>query len=368
MWGATMMCVDDCLSPRINISPPNTCVTNCLISPYIYLDGNKCVQKCTPPSQNIYTANLTCVLACTNPLPYIVTNSDGTMNCVSSCPKFLNNDKLNCVTSCTNYVFNNLYCQDTCNVGYMFTDAQNQKNCVTVCPDIYKNVDVNRNCLLACPLYQIGINCVDQCTGSYPYLLKPNCLKSCPSDLTRLDGPFDSTNMLVNVNICDIKCTNFFARLSDNTRICRDQCITFVKKMNGLYKCMNLTCDPSDSTYLNLCFSSCPLNSKNLAGICIPNCPSNTPLLQIPSSSLILDLTLNNQIQLYYAIYTFLNSISDSSKLTCVSACTTPKIIYHSTCIDICPSGRFVDEKGNCIENCNKFEVESAIKIQVKSL
>ena len=161
--------------------------------------------------------------------------------------------------------------------------------------------------------------------------------------------------MIVNVNICDIKCTNFFARLSDNTRICRDQCITFVKKMNGLYKCMNLTCDPSDSTYLNLCFSSCPLNSKNLAGICIPNCPSNTPLLQIPSSSLILDLTLNNQIQLYYAIYTFLNSISDSSKLTCVSACTTPKIIYHSTCIDICPSGRFVDEKGNCIENCNKF-------------
>ena len=90
-----------------------------------------------------------------------------------TCPKFLNNDKLNCVTSCTNYVFNNLYCQDTCNVGYMFTDAQNQKNCVTVCPDIYKNVDVNRNCLLACPLYQIGINCVDQCTGSYPYLLKP---------------------------------------------------------------------------------------------------------------------------------------------------------------------------------------------------
>ena len=215
------------------------CMNNCSnvnegLNKQLYIDGNKCVETCSPynrffVSQKIYGEQ--------NISKY----------CLTDCPigyEFYNENSYECSGICYNYYITN---KDP-NV--------NAKKCVENCDSIYPYILIHNNthkeCVEFCPdgkmYYDETKTCYDSCPPTAPFHEKGNfeCIKECPSK---------KANKKTKECVTDCEINQFWAEETQNkvtTKMCYDNC--------------NQTNYAQFSTFDKKCVKDCGQEDENLQG------------------------------------------------------------------------------------------------------
>ena len=330
-----------------------------------YISGSGsflCVENCG--SKKIYEDY--CVSNCPSEAPYIQ-KSGNIVKCVNSCgSNYVVLFKNECMSSCpAGYSANSTYkiCYPNCKHGEKFNVDLGK--CETTCPDdnsYYENTKIFGNLFIYV--------CRKSCIGTNKFVKDENdkqCVSKCP----------ENNNFITfNSNVCIPKCqsSQYFkdtetSGISYKIYQCLDSCPTdqgyfYVKDNNVLKK---------------KCYKGCPTGFNFIVDntqdkfICISACPLTHPFYLESSKGTksyytCLDYNPCSGINNYYYIGNCLNGDGCKDKKflfvenkSCVTECSSTnkfktKSGQITICQNHCESEYFIDSENNCLEECPKIE------------
>ena len=256
------VCLDDCSTAQKNYiyfyEPERVCKKECKQGDFIYQDGKnyKCMSNCSNINEGL------------NKQLYIDGNK-----CVEKCPKYKK-----FFVSQKEYGEKNIskYCMTDCPKGYEFY-KENAYECSGICYDYYiTNRDPNVN----------GKECVQKCEGIYPYIyIHNNTHKECVEFCSGEKKYYDSTNTCYDICpptspfhekgsfICLDKCTS--GKANKKTMECVTDCeinqFWAEETQNSVtttmcYDNCNQTNYAQFSTFDKKCVKECDKENSNLQG------------------------------------------------------------------------------------------------------
>ena len=411
-------CVSSCNENEINVES-NT-ITK-------FVDNNMCLSSC-PPNKNFIVYNPTtdgeltgsnslqyqCLTDCPKNISYysIITNSDTTVNaCKNSCQAYITNRDPNINAK---LCFDDIGCSG--NNPYFILDNNNQKECLSKCPDDkpYYNSDNNENieCLDKCPNNNVTLPdafaCfpVGQCNTRKIRFKKRECVNDCSPKEKIFVNPVD------NINYCIDTCNdlvNSYLEVPGLYLTYDDQCVSTCPE-NSVLNGSNI-CDCSNLFYIDTsnqkkkclangiteCNEDYPIrvyNSNEITKECVKYCngilsPSgyecySEEYLCLSEYEKLVTLTNGDKIcdcidKYYYStdnnekkVKTCLKKGSQCSTTTtfklliketneCVAQCKDPyKYKFESTCVSKCPSSTIPSENNENECTCkDKFYIDN---------
>ena len=299
------MCLDQCPSEWLLVSPDVTCLRMC--PNYTYLYKNSCLSSCPHNMVSFFNE--------TTDKGYCLTQ------CPLDCP-FLDNERClsQCPTTSQFYVSvdGRFSCVDNCPWRAVYVLGEHE--CLDECPDA---TDHAVTCHSRCPadqLYQHCVrpyyrakefcSCVANCSGMFLIESTMTCVKECPPDLSySVDG--------VCRNNCSVDKPLIGRQLytSKSTKECVSSCSSDEYVIESTMTCVE-ECPP-DLRY-------------SVDGVCIHNCSVDKPLIER---------------QLY----------TSKSTKECVSSCRHNEYVIEDkmACSDQCPENRTFAVDGVCRSNCS---------------
>ena len=378
------------------------CVSNCKDN-NLFLDGNKCVEKCPSTKDYIILKNndLICSILCDDEYKYINENN-GHKFCVKNCKsegKALYNKK--CVEICPENKSidinknNEIECSDKCEEGQFISIQNNKKYCINDCSEInqflydgkcisecppgkylYEDTNSNKQCIDNCQTYNLyskDNKCVTNCESYNLFSYQGKCLSECPSgkylyeDLNTgkslcIDD-CNSHNLFLNNNKCVSDCSiiNKIAFEGKCISECPDD---FPYSINNV--CKSEPCEEGKfyDSFSKRCFDKCDSISNYLdteTNYCIKNCKNknSNKIFSIYENKCISDCNERNKfIYLYKNDYYCLENCEDIDLLIssdgkfCVEHCdSNAPYIKNNKCTSSCGDW-LLNFDNKCVEKC----------------
>ena len=369
------MCLDQCPSEWLLVSPDATCLRMC--PNYTYLYKNSCLSSC--PHNMVSFFNETtdkgyCLKQCPLDCPFL-----DHAQCMSQCPTtsrfYVSVDgRFNCVDNCpwrTVYALGEHECLDKCPNA-----TGHAMKCHSRCPADQPYQHCGR------PYYNAkeSCSCVANCSGMFLTESIMTCVKECPSDMVyAVDGVCRTNcpnNTFEHRKSCLPSCpskTVAFVNETTNTGICLDQCPSEWLLVSPDATCLRM-CPNYTYLYQNSCLSSCPHNMVSFfnettdKGYCLMQCPleylfldNDRCLSECPTTS-----------QFYVSINGRFNCVDNCPWRTvyalgeheCLDKCpntTDHAVKCHSRCPADQPYQHCAKESYLCVANCSEYLLESTM-------
>ena len=368
----------------------NQCVSKCDSDQYVILYKNECIKPC-PAGYSIDNTNKICYPNCKFGEKFNIDSGQ----CVTTCPadnKYYENTQ--------SFGTNSIYvCRKSCMGTNKFVKDENDKECVSKCPENNNFIKYNSNvcvtkcessqyfkdtetsgisykiyqCLDSCPTDQgyfyvkdnnvVKKKCYKECPTGFNFIVdntqdKFTCISACPSTHPFYSGSISSKKYYIcsKNNPCSGDNSYYFdGACRDKTR-CNDKQLNFVENKICVSECSDANKYKTKDGTITICKDHCESNyfidSENN---CVDDCPEKENFINYENGNKYCRAQCNNNTDYYYVK----RVDSKYNIYNCTEFCQNNENGYHlkivgsKECIQECPSTLYLSKNERiCYYNC----------------